>query len=353
MSAGSVQSVREQDAGVPGAPVPQAPVRAGGAGARRVRAALGRIASTALILLGVSLVVFLLLQLVPGDPARAVLGAGATQEAVAAVRAELGLDRPLAVQFVDYLGGLLHGDLGRSLTVNQEVSTLLVPRFENTLILTGAALVICLVVGVPLGILAARYQYRAFDRVAMFLTLAGASVPVYWFGLVLVGVFSLGLRWLPSSGMYDTREPGGAGDVLAHIALPAVAAALVPLAVIARMSRSVFVDVLQQDYIRTLRASGLSEASILWRHGLRNALPPIVNVIGLQVGYLLGGVIFVEVVFGWPGLGQQLYTSITQRDLPVVQAGTLFVALAFVLVNLLADVCVGLLDPRTRKGARA
>ncbi|WP_432545505.1 ABC transporter permease [Kineococcus sp. SYSU DK004] len=318
-----------------------------------MRTVLRRVASTLLVLLGVSLVVFLLLQLVPGDPARAVLGAGATAESVAAVRAELGLDRPLPVQFLDYLGGLVQGDFGRSLTVQQDVSTLLLPRLENTLVLTGAALLLCVLVGVPLGVLAARHQYGVFDRVAMFVTLAGASVPVYWFGLVLIGVFALSLGVLPTSGMYNTRNPGGLPDLLAHLVLPAVTAALVPLAVIARMSRSVFVDVLQQDWVRTLRASGLSERSILWRHGLRNALPPIVNVVGLQVGYLLGGVIFVEVVFGWPGLGQQLYTSITQRDLPVVQAGTLFVALAFVLVNLLADVVVGLLDPRSRRAVTA
>jgi len=318
----------------------------------RLRPIAGRLASTVLVLLGVSLIVFLLLQLVPGDPARTILGAGATQESVAAVRAELGLDKPLPVQFLEYLQGLVTGDLGRSLTVNQDVATMLLPRFENTLILTGAALLLCLVVGIPLGILAARFQYGLFDRVAMFVTLAGASVPVYWFGLVLIGVFALSLDLLPTSGMYNTRNPGGFPDMLEHLVLPAVAAALVPLAVIARMTRSVFVDVLQQDYIRTLRASGLSETAILWRHGLRNALPPIVNVVGLQIGYLLGGVIFVEVVFGWPGLGQQLYTSITQRDLPVVQAGTLFVALAFVLVNLVADLAVGVLDPRSRRGGK-
>jgi peptide/nickel transport system permease protein len=318
-----------------------------------VTTVLRRLASTVLVLLGVSLIVFLLLQLVPGDPARAVLGAGATQESLAAVRAELGLDKPLPVQFLDYLGGLLQGDFGRSLTVNQDVSQLLVPRLENTLVLTGAALLVCLVVGIPLGILAARHQYGLFDRVAMFVALAGACVPVYWFGLVLVGVLGLSLHLLPTSGMYNSRNPGGVEDLLVHLVLPAFTAALVPLAVIARMSRSVFVDVLQQDYIRTLRASGLSERSILWRHGLRNALPPIVNIVGLQVGYLLGGVIFVEVVFGWPGLGQQLYTSITQRDLPVVQAGVLFVAVAFVLVNLVADTAVAVLDPRSRRAVRA
>ncbi|MCI2421675.1 ABC transporter permease [Saccharopolyspora sp. K220] len=308
-----------------------------------------RLLSTVLVLLGVSLIVFLLLQLVPGDPARTILGSGATGESVAAVRAELGLDKPLPVQFLDYLGGLLHGDLGRSLTVNKPVTEIMVPRFWNTIILTAAALLLCVVIGVPLGILAARKPNSVFDRVVGFSWLAGASVPVFWFGLVLIGLFSIQLGWFPTSGMYNPRHPGGIEDLLTHLLLPAVAAALVPLAVVARMARSVLLEVLQQDYIRTLRAAGLSEGSVLWRHGLRNALPPIVTVLGLQVGYLLGGVVFVEVVFGWPGLGQQLYTSITQRDLPIVQAGVLFIAAAFVLINLLADIAVGLLDPRTRK----
>lgn len=312
-----------------------------------------RLVSTILVLLGVSLVVFLLLQLVPGDPAVTILGSGATADSVAAVRAELGLDKSLPAQFFDYLGGLLQGDLGRSLTINQPVTDIMLPRFANTMILTAAALVLCIVVGVPLGVLAARRQYSVFDRVSMFVALSGASVPVYWFGLLLIGFFSIRLGVLPASGMHNSRFPGGFGDLLEHLVLPAIAAALVPLAVIARMTRSVMVEVLSQDYIRTLNASGLSSRSVLWRHAVRNALPPIVNVIGLQIGYLLGGVVFVEVVFGWPGLGQQLYTSITQRDIPVVQAGVLFIALAFVVVNLVTDSAVGLLDPRTRRKVAA
>ncbi len=308
-----------------------------------------RLLSTVLVLFGVSLIVFLMLQLVPGDPAVTILGSGATADTVAALRAELGLDRSLPVQFFDYLGGLLQGDLGRSLTINAPVTDIMLARFGNTLILTAAALVLCILIAVPLGVIAAHKQYGIFDRASMVISLAGASVPVYWFGLLLIGAFAITLRWLPTSGMYNPRFPGGLADLLAHLILPAIAAALVPLAVIARMTRSVMIDILQQDYIRTLRASGLSTNSVLWRHALRNALPPIVNIIGLQVGYLLGGVVFVEVVFGWPGLGQQLYTSITQRDIPVVQAGVLFIALAFVIINLIADVAVSLLDPRTRR----
>lgn len=232
-----------------------------------------RLLSTALVLFGVSLVVFLLLQLVPGDPAVTILGSGATAGAVAELRSELGLDRALPIQFFDYLGGLLQGDLGRSLTVNAPVTDIMVPRFVNTMILTGAALLLCIVIAVPLGVIAAHKQYSLFDRMSMVISMAGASVPVYWFGLLLIGVFAITLGWLPTSGMYDPRFPGGFGDLLAHLVLPAIAAALVPLAVIARMTRSVMIDILAQDYIRTLRASGLSTSSVLWRHALRNALP--------------------------------------------------------------------------------
>ena len=313
-----------------------------------------RLGSTVFVLFGVVLIVFLLLQLVPGDPARTILGAGATEDAVEAVRRELGLDQSVAVQFFSYLGGLLTGDFGRSLTINQPVLDIILPRFQNTMVLSSAALFLCIVIGVPLGIIAARKQYGVFDRVSMFVSLAGASVPVYWLGLMLIGIFSLQLGLFPTSGMSNPRNSGGGiSDNLVYLVLPAIAAASVPLAVIARMTRSVMVDTMEQDYIRTLRASGIPERSILWRHCLRNALPPIVTVVGLQIGYLLGGVIFVEVVFSWPGLGYQLYTSITQNDMPLVQAGVLFIALVFVIVNLLTDTAVGLLDPRTRRKVMA
>jgi peptide/nickel transport system permease protein len=310
---------------------------------------LRRAGSTVLVLLGVSLLVFLIMQLVPGDPARTLLGTSATAEAVAEVRHDLGLDRPLAEQYLNYLGGLLQGDLDNSLVMAQPVSEIVFPKLLNTIILAAGALVICLVIGVPLGVLAATRQYSLFDRAAMLLSLAGASVPVYWAALVVVGIFALDLGWFPTSGMYDVRNPGGLGDLLLHLVLPAVTAAVVPMAVIARLTRSVMVEALQQDHVRMLRANGLPERRIIWRHTLRNAMPPIVNIVGLQVGYLLGGVIFIEVVFSWPGLGGQLYTSITANDMPIIQAGVLFIALVFVVVNLVADIVVAMLDPRTRE----
>lgn len=312
---------------------------------------LRRAASMVLVLFGVSILVFLIMQMVPGDPARAVLGLSATAERVAAVRAQLGLDRPLPIQYFSYVDGLLHGNLGSSLSLSQPVSSIVFPKLGNTIILALGALFICLVVGVPLGILAATKQYSALDRGAMVLSLAGASVPVYWAALVVVSIFSLKLGWFPTSGMYDARNPGGLADLLHHLVLPAATTALVPTAVIARLTRSAMVEALQQDYMRMLRASGVPERRIVWRHALRNIAPPVVNIVGLQVGYLLGGVIFAEVVFGWPGLGGQLYTSITANDMPVIQAGVLFIAVVFVLVNLFTDVVVAVLDPRTREVA--
>jgi peptide/nickel transport system permease protein len=307
-----------------------------------------RVSSAVLVLFGVTIIVFLLVQLVPGDPARAVLGNGATLEAVEALRTELGLNEPLIIQYANYVFGLLSGDLGSSINLGQPVGEILFPRLENTVILASAALVLAIGIGVPLGLLAARYQYSIFDRVAMSLSLTGASLPVYWAALAAIAIFSLQLDWFPTGGMYNARRPGGLPDLLSHLVLPAIIAASVPLAIIARLTRSVVSDTLNHDYIRVLRASGISEASILWKHAIRNVLPPVVGIIGLQIGYLLGGVIFVEVVFQWPGLGQQLYTSITANDLPIIQAGVLFIALIFVLINLLTDLAVAFLDPRSK-----
>lgn len=303
-----------------------------------------------LTLLGVTALTFLLMQMVPGDPVRTSLGMGATKEAVDELTHNLGLDRPLVVQYADYVANLVSGDLGESLTKSSPVASLLFPKLVNTIILTAGSLLLCLLIGVPLGVLAGRWQYSLIDRVSMFISLAGASVPVYWAGLVLVYIFSIKLGVLPTSGKEDLRGDGGLVDLLAHLILPALTAAVVPLAVIARMARGAMVEALQGDHIKMLRASGLPEHKVVWKHAFRNILPPVVNVIGLQVGYLLGGVIFVEVVFAWPGLGLQLYTDITSGDMPMLQAGIFFVALVFVVVNLLTDVSVALLDPRTRKG---
>jgi peptide/nickel transport system permease protein len=310
-----------------------------------------RLGSTLLVLIGVSVLVFLIMQLVPGDPVRTMLGMSATAERVAEVRHSLGLDRSLPVQYLHWVSGVLRGDLGQSLTLSQPVSAILFPKLMNTVILAGGSLLLCVLIGVPLGILAGTRQYSVLDRGSMFVTLTGASVPVYWAALVIVNIFALQLGWFPTSGMYDTRDPGGFTDVLHHLVLPAAAAAVVPTAVIARMARGSMIEALQADHVRMLRASGVPERLVIWKHTLRNILPPVANILGLQIGYLLGGVIFVEVVFNWPGLGGQLYTSITAGDMPMIQAGVLFIALVFVVVNLVTDIGVALLDPRTRKAA--
>jgi len=307
-----------------------------------------RLISTIAVLLGVTILVFLIMQLVPSDPARAVLGPSANGDAIAALRHQMGLDRPLAVQYLRYLKGLVHGDLGRSLSLSVPVKELIVPKMINTIILAAGTLVICVGIGVPLGIWAGTREGSVFDRVSMSLSLAGASVPVYWAALVAIDVFALNLGWFPTSGMHDLRQPGGTSDLLNHLFGPAATTAVVPTAIIARLTRATMIEALQQDSVRMLRASGVPERLIIWRHALRNILPSVVNLTGLQVGYLLGGVIFTEVVFGWPGLGQQLYTAITASDMPVIQAGVLFIAIAFVIVNLVADLAVAALNPRTR-----
>lgn len=310
-----------------------------------------RALSAVLVLFGVSIIVFLLVQLVPGDPARAILGNGATADALESLRNDLGLNDPLIVQYVNYIFGLLSGDFGTSINLDKPVSEIIFIRLENTVILAAAALAISVIVGVPLGLLAARYQYSWFDRAAMALSLGGASLPVYWAALTAIAIFSLELGWFPTGGMYNARNPDGTLDLLHHLVLPATIAALVPLAVIARQTRGAVLETLNQDFIRVLRANGLSESAILWRHAGRNVVPSIISVIGLQVGYLLGGVIFVEVVFQWPGLGQQLYNSINANDLPIIQAGVLFIALMFVVINLVTDLAVAALDPRGKVDA--
>jgi peptide/nickel transport system permease protein len=314
-----------------------------------VRFLIQRFLSLLLVLFGVSVLVFLMVQLVPGDPARAILGMSATAEKVAEIRNQLGLDKPLIVQYFSWINGIVHGNLGRSYSLSQPVASILFPKLQNTIILTVGSLIFCILVGVILGILAGTKQYSFLDRISMFVSLIGASIPVYWLGLILVAIFALNLHWLPVGGIHDVRNPGGFGDLLIHLILPAIAASTVSMAVIARLSRSTIIEVLQQDFVKTLRANGIPESRVIWRHALRNVLPPIVNITGLQVGYLLGGVLFIEVVFNWPGLGQQLYTAITGRDMPVIQAGVLFIALAFVVINLVTDLIVALLDPRIRR----
>ena len=311
---------------------------------------LKRLLAVIPILFGVSVVIFLFLQLVPGDVAATLLGPRATEAKVAAIRAELGLDRPLYIQYFSWLGAVLQGDFGRSIILQVPVIDIVLPKFVNTLILAGASLAIAIAIGIPLGVISAVRQYSAVDRAGTLMAVVGAAAPTFWLALVLMYVFALELRWFPTSGMYDLRGDGGTLDLLHHLVLPAIATAAIPLAVITRLARSSMLDVVRADYVTALRAKGLEERRVVWVHAFRNALPPIISITGLQAGFLLGNTLFTEVIFTWPGIGLQLYDAILGRDVPLVQGAMLFIAAFFVVLNLIADIIVAWLNPRLRAG---
>lgn len=302
------------------------------------------------VLFGVSFLVFLMVQLAPGDVTTLLLGPLASEEAKAMLRQALGLDLPIVVQYIKWLNALLHGDFGTSIATSRGVLELVLPRIGNTLILGGAALVITVVVGFAVGLAAAANRGSLFDRLSVSTVLVIGNIPPFWLGLVLSMLFALKFRWFPISGMTSLNNGGGFSDVVWHLVLPAITTAAAPAAVVTRMVRAALLEVLRQDYIQVARARGVPERTILLKHALRNALPPITTIVGLQLGYLLGGTLFSEVVFAWPGLGQLLYTSIVARDLPVIQAAVLAIALSFVLINLAADLTNQMLDPRSRHG---
>jgi len=300
------------------------------------------------VLFGISLVIFLTMKLIPGDVARALLGPIATDQSLAQLRQALGLDQPIHVQYAKWLWRALHGDLGLSPIVHKPVVELLLPKFGNTLILAAASFLLAAVGGVSVGVLAAARRQTPVDRAAMGASLVVGNMPPFWLGLVLITIFAINLRWLPSLGMYSSRGDGGLDDLLLHLIMPAVATAAAPGAIIARMTRASVLEILGQDYIKVARAKGLPERIVLGLHALRVAWPPILTISGLQLGYLLGGAVFTEEVFGWPGLGKQLVTSVIARDVQVVQGAALFIALSFVIVNLVVDVVNLYLDPRSR-----
>lgn len=300
------------------------------------------------VLFGVSVMIFLGMKLIPGDVARALLGPMATDVSLAQLQRTLGLDQAIYVQYVKWLWRALHGDLGLSPIVHKPVLDVLLPKFWNTLILAGASFVLAAVLGVAIGVLAAARERSGIDRMTMAASLIVGNMPPFWLGLVLISLFAINLRWLPSLGMYSSRGDGGGLDLALHLILPAVTTAAAPAAIIARMSRASVLEILGQDYIRTARAKGVTERMVVCAHALRVAWPPIVTIAGLQVGYLLGGAVFSEEVFGWPGLGKQLVSAVIARDVLVVQGAALFIAVSFVLVNLVVDVLNQLLDPRTQ-----
>jgi len=307
-----------------------------------------RLALLVPVLLGVSVIIFMVLHLSPGDPAEIMLGSQATQADLDRLRAELGLTEPLYVQYVHWLGLVARGDLGRSIWMKRPVLGEVLGRFKATLILTGAALVLSTAAGLALGIASAVRPNSPLDRLSAVASLFGASMPVFWLGIVLMVIFALWLGWLPASGMFAPYGGGDLRDLLVHLALPAVTLAAASVTIIARLTRSTMLETLGQDYIRTARAKGVVERAVVLRHGLKNALIPIVTVVGVQAGYLLGGAVLTETVFAWPGVGTLMVQGILARDFPLVQGCVLVVALSFVLINLVVDLLYAWLDPRIR-----
>jgi ABC-type dipeptide/oligopeptide/nickel transport system permease component len=287
-------------------------------------------------LAGVLVVTFLLLDVVPGDPVAAMVGERADAATIARLRSELRLDDPLPARFGHYLGGVLRGDLGRSYVTERPIAEDLRERFPKTVQLALAAMALAAGCGITLGVLSAVWPGGAIDRGGMLLAYLGVSFPVYWVGLLLILVFALGLGWLPPSGS------GG----LAYLVLPALTLGMRSIALLSRMTRAALRDVLSSDFVRTARAKGLSEAAVIVRHALRNALIPVITVLGLDTGSYLTGSILTETIFGWPGLGRYVLTAIEKRDLPAIQGSILFMSLVFVLVNLVTDLVYANADPR-------
>jgi len=325
-----------------------------------------RIFSLIPVLLGMTLVVFAIIHAIPGDPAQVILGQRATEHAIAEVTKQLGLDKPWYIQYFDYLNNLIHGDLGNSLRTRGPINEEIWPYLTATAELTIVAMVIAIIIGVNAGIISAWFSKSWFDYVAMVLALIGVSMPIFWLGLMEQWVFSIELDWLPTTGRENVRDPitaitnfylidtlmQGRMDhfiaAIKHLVMPSIALATIPMAIIARMTRATMLEVMKSDYIRTARAKGLRMFWVVYKHSLKNAIIPVLTVIGLQTGLLLGGAILTETIFSWPGIGRYLYDAITFRDYPVIQSGILIIAAIFVLINLIVDLLYVLVDPRIK-----
>jgi peptide/nickel transport system permease protein len=310
------------------------------------RYAARRVAALVATLFFVSALVFVVVRVLPGDPAALIMGTEGSPEALARLRESMGLNRPLPVQYVEWLGGALRGDLGRSIQYDLPVGALILSRLPVTLPLALLAAVFMVAAAVPLGIYAATHHRRAGDYAAMILSQVGISVPQFWSGLLLILFFSVTLGWVRSGGFEGWSS--GPGPALRSLLLPAVALGLFQAAVLVRATRSAVLDVLREDYVRTARAKGLSERRVVGSHTFRNALIPVVTVAGIQLGQLMAGAIVLESVFALPGLGRLALGAIAARDLPVVQGVALFVASSIVVINFAVDLAYGALDPRIR-----
>ncbi len=316
------------------------------------------------VVFGVTLIAFALIHLAPGDPVINMLGQHATQQEIDEARAKFGLDQPLYIQYFIWLGDVLHGDLGRSIISHEQVTMEIASRFPNTIELAIAAMIFAILIGVIAGIISATKQYSVADYSVMGVALFGISMPVFWLGIMLMMIFGVFLGWLPIGGRIDLLIPfqritgfmvidsiitgNGAAliSVLRHLILPAIALGTIPMAIIARTTRSSMLEVLRQDFIRTERAKGLSERKVIYKHAIRNAMVPVVTVIGLNFGLLLSGAILTETVFSWPGVGRLVVDSVFDRDYPLVIGCILVFALVFVIVNLITDLLYTYIDPR-------
>ncbi len=315
-------------------------------------------------LLGISIIIFLMMHITPGDPAELLLGERATETALEALREHLGLNEPLHVQYGMFLKRLMKGDLGETIWTRQKVWVEVKQRFPATIELSIAAMLISSFFGVILGIISATKQYSLFDYLSMLGALVGVSMPIFWLGLVLMLIFSLNLGWFPMSGRLSvgididpitnfyildallTKNWPAFKDAIWHLTLPAFTLSTIPMAIVARMTRSSMLEVLRQDYIKTAKAKGLSPGIVIMKHALRNALIPVITVIGLMFGILMAGAILTETIFAWPGVGKWLYDAVLQRDYMVIQGGTLFVAAIFVIINLVVDVLYAVINPK-------
>ncbi|MGI6749187.1 MAG: ABC transporter permease [Atribacter sp.] len=318
------------------------------------------------VLIGVSILIFVIVRLTPGDPARILAGEHATEEYVQATRERWGLDKPMYVQYYIWFKSLLRGDLGRSITTHSPVVEEIFNRFPATLELSLFAMFLAIVIGILAGIISAIRQYHFFDYFSMTVALFGISMPVFWLGLMLMFVFGLWLDILPISGRINVMIPlqnitglyvldsiltlnfQALGSSLLHLILPSIALGTIPMAMIARITRSSMLEIIRQDFIRTERAKGLPERMVIFKHALKNALIPIITVIGMEFGLLLGGAILTETVFAWPGLGRYTVDAVYARDYPAIQGSVLFIAFIFVLVNLITDVLYAYINPRIR-----
>ena len=307
---------------------------------------LKRIFSAIPVLLGVTLIVYFIISLIPGDPATAILGSFATPENVKILNSQLGLDKPIWQRYFIWLYNILQGDFGRSFSLNRPVIDEILERFNATIILSGTSFVICSILGILFGILSAAYQYSFIDKLITFIVLVGISIPSFFLGMMLILYFAVSVRWFPVSGMYSLYGGGGLWDLINHLVMPSITLSLVALGVIARLVRSSMLEVLRLDYIKTARAKGVSETRVILSHALRSAIITILPILGLQAGFVLSGSVYIEIVFQWPGIGRMLVDAILTRDIMLVQGGVLFIALCYVLFNILVDILQLWLDPR-------